>query len=740
MVRKGRSYVLLVALACIITVAAYLVPGFRRHPADEGAVRRKGPLMANRLGSEKSPYLLQHADNPVDWYPWGDEAFERAKREDKPIFLSIGYSTCHWCHVMEHESFEDSAVAKLMNDVFVSVKVDREERPDIDDIYMMVCQMMTGSGGWPLTIIMTPDRKPFFAATYVPKTARFGRIGMLELIPRIKTLWATQRGQVLSTAAEITASLGKVSHESCGEMLGLDILDKAYRDLADRFDAEHGGFSRAPKFPTPHNLMFLLRYWKRTGRRNALDMVEKTLRMMRRGGIYDHVGFGFHRYSTDERWQVPHFEKMLYDQALLALAYTEAYQATANEIYLAPAREILEYVLRDMTSEEGGFYSAEDADSEDEEGKFYLWTEDEIRRILGEESAEIILQVFGVEDSGNFTDEATGRRNARNILYLRQEISDLAARIALPEQELRERLEEARQRLFAAREQRVHPLKDDKILADWNGLMIAALAKAAQVFERPEYVEAAAAAADFVLANLCLPDGRLLHRYRDGEAGVVANLSDYAFLVWGLIELYQAGFDETYLMRALDLNRSMIEHFWDGDHGGFYFTPDDGENLLTRKKDIYDGAIPSGNSVAMLNLLRLARLTGNQELEARAAELGKAFSGAVGQAPAAYTQLLMAVDFAHGPSYEVVIAGKRDAADTNAMLRHLMSPFIPNKVVLLRPDEEAPRISEVAEFTRDQSSIEKRATAYVCMGYNCRAPTTDTVKMLEMLNLKPDGE
>ncbi len=696
----------------------------------------------NRLIHEKSPYLLQHAYNPVDWYPWGEEAFEKARKENKPIFLSIGYSTCHWCHVMEKESFEDDHVAKLMNDAFVSIKVDREERPDIDSIYMMVCQMISRGGcGWPLNIVMTPDKKPFFAATYIPKEDRFGRAGMLTLVPRIKEVWTKQHNEVLDSANQITSALQQGAKESHGEELDKSTLKTAFDQLAQGFDEHHGGFGNAPKFPTPHNFLFLLRYWNRSGNREALQMVEKTLQAMRQGGIYDHIGFGFHRYSTDAEWFLPHFEKMLYDQAMIAMAYIEAYQATGKEEYEKTAREIFTYVMRDMTSQGGGFYSAEDADSEGEEGRFYLWTEGEIRQILDKDEADLFIKVFNVEKGGNFREEATGKGTGGNILYLKKSPHEIASQLKIPEGEVEKRLETARQRLFAVRERRVHPHKDDKILTDWNGLMIAALSKGARVFNEPSYAEAARRAVDFVFKNMRRPDGRLLHRYRDGQADIGGNVDDYAFMIWGLIELYESTFDVNYLQTAISLNSDLIKHFWDDKGGGFYFTPDDGESLIVRQKEIYDGAIPSGNSVAMLNLLRLGRMTGNSDFEEKAATIGRAFSNGVKQFPGAFTQLMVALDFAIGPSYEVVIVGNSQSEDTKAMLNTLGRQFVPNKVVLLRPTEkESPDVIRIAEFTKNQSSLGGKATAYVCLNYVCKLPTTDISKMLELLGVKNSGK
>lgn len=682
---------------------------------------------SNRLISEKSPYLLQHASNPVDWYPWGDEAFEDAKQQDKPILLSIGYSTCHWCHVMAHESFEDSSVAAAMNDAFICIKVDREERPDIDQVYMSVCLMMTGRGGWPLTIIMTPDKQPFFAATYIPKSGRFGQRGMKELIPTIKNLWINQRGELLSSADRIINALKNAragEDQIKGKTLDTSTLAAAYRGLSSTFDVQNGGFGSAPKFPTPHNLLFLLRYWLRSREDNALQMVEVTLEAMRMGGIFDHVGFGFHRYSTDAEWFAPHFEKMLYDQALLIMAYSEAFQATRKENYARTAREIIEYVLREMTSPEGGFYSAEDADSEGVEGKFYLWTADELKQLMDKEEYSLFIKVFDIRDPGNF-------EKGRNILRMRATMEDEATVIGIPEDELRSRLEHIRQRLFAARERRIHPAKDDKILTDWNGLMIAALGKAGQIFNKPRYADASRMAADFVLQKLRLPDGRLLHRYKD-EAGIAGNLDDYAFLIWGLIELYEAIFDVKYLKLALALNREMIKHFCDESAGGFYFTPDDGEPLPVRQKEIYDGAVPSGNSIAMLNLLRLSHLTGDPDLEERANALGSAFAAAINRQPLGHSMLMCSLDFALGPTYEIALVDDQGGEGREKMLDALRSEFLPNKVVIAVSGED---VHKVAEFTRGLLPLNGKATAYVCKGNKCELPTNDVKKMLELMGI-----
>ncbi len=693
----------------------------------------------NRLINEKSPYLLQHAYNPVDWYPWTPKAFKKAKKEDKPIFLSIGYSTCHWCHVMAHESFEDPEVAKLMNEHFISIKVDREERPDIDKIYMDVCQAMTGRGGWPLTIIMTPEKKPFFAATYIPKKGRFGSSGMLEIIPAISEYWKNKRNEVLESANTIINALQQASLSTSSEELGKTTLATAYTHLLRQFDEKDGGFGGAPKFPTPHILLFLLRYWKRTGAEKALSMVEKTLQAMRRGGIFDHLGFGFHRYSTDFFWLLPHFEKMLYDQALLAMAYTEGYQATKKKEYEVTARAIFAYVLRDMTDPLGGFYSAEDADSEDKEGnmvegKFYVWTAEELKRVLDKENFDIVTKLFNIKKGGNFLDQATQQRTGENILHLTKSIPDLASDLQLEESDLGLRLEEIRRKLFEKREARPHPYKDDKILTSWNGLMIAALAKASRVLNEAKYSEAARKAVDFIYKKLIRDDGRLLHRFRDDDSSILANSDDYTFLIWGLLELYESTFEIEYLRKALTLNEELLIFFWDKESGGLYFTPDDGEELILRKKEFYDGAIPSSNSIAMWNLLRLEQLTGNEEFGEKAAKISPFFSNIVKNAPAGFTALMIALEFVIGPSCLVTIAGDLNSLDTKEMLQALHVQYLPNKIVLLNPiTEKSPGIYQIADFVKAQPSIEGKTTAYVCINNFCKKPVTEIDAMLHQL-------
>jgi len=696
-------------------------------------------LKNNKLINEKSPYLLQHAKNPVDWYPWGEEAFQKAKSEDKPIFLSIGYSTCHWCHVMEAESFENEQVAEIMNKSFVSIKVDREERPDIDKIYMTVCQLMTNSGGWPLTILMTPDKKPFFAGTYFPRETRFGRIGLMDLINRVKYLWNNNRKELLESSENITFALKDMTQESPGQILNEKALKTAYNQLKARFDEKNGGFGNAPKFPAPHNLLFLLRIWKRTGDKDALNIVEKTLNAMRRGGIYDHIGFGFHRYSTDSHWLVPHFEKMLYDQALLALTYLEAFQATRKEIYKNTAKEILEYVLRDMTAPEGGFYSAEDADSEGVEGKFYIWTKEEIEHLLGKDEAELFMKLYNVIEEGNYLEEASREKTGKNILHLKPSLDDISKDTIISNNQSNNSVNFMRNLLFKARNERIKPLKDDKILVDWNGLMIAAFSYAGYVLNESKYTIAAKKTVKFIFENMLTSENSLFHRFRDGEADIPAFLDDYAFLIWGLINLYESTFEIEYLKKAIELNDILIEKFWDFNIGGFFFTTGDSEDLLTRQKEIYDGAIPSGNSVQMLNLLRLYQLTGDGDFEEKAEIISKVFAENVRATPSAYTFLMIAVDYAVGPSYSLVVAGDTEKEDTLFMIKSFRTKYLPNKSFIFRPtDEDYPLIDKFSNFVQFFDKFGDKATAYVCINKTCKAPTNHTEKALEYL--KPEWD
>ena len=640
----------------------------------------------------------------------------KAKSEDKPIFLSIGYSTCHWCHVMERESFEDEAVADLLNRDYIAIKVDREERPDIDHIYMEVCQGLTGSGGWPLTIIMTPEKKPFFAATYIPKNPGHGMKGLMQLLPQIARMWQEERESLQESSDKIADWLNREEDSSHGG-ISPAVFEQAFSYFQKTYDRHYGGFGSQPKFPTPHNIFFLLRYYNQSKNPAALEMVEKTLESMYQGGIYDHIGFGFARYSTDRRWLVPHFEKMLYDNALLALAYLEAYQLTRKELYSRVAREIFAYVLRDMTSSEGGFYSAEDADSEGEEGLFYLWTANEVREILGEKGGAEFCQIYDITEKGNFEG-----RSIANLLS------------KLPDHEELIRLEGWRQKLFTEREKRIHPHKDDKILTAWNGMMIAALAFGSRVLANDSYRQAAERAVNFIVKNLRREDGRLLARYREGEAMYPAYALDYACLIWGLIELYQAGMDAGFLELALELNRDMERYFWDEEKGGFFLYGNDAEELLARPKEIYDGAIPSANSVAILNLLRLARLSGENALEEKAARAIEYFAGSIRQAPGGHSLFLTALFNYQQPGQEIVIVGDATDSSTKSMLQLVNQRFLPTSLLVFK-DISNPQVNleAIIPFIRDMTAADGQSTAYVCSGFTCQQPTTDPKQLLELL-------
>ena len=690
-------------------------------------------MAPNLLIHEKSPYLLQHAHNPVNWHPWSDKTFTLAKTENRPIFLSIGYATCHWCHVMEKESFEDEETARYLNDTFVCIKVDREERPDIDSVYMAACQMLTGSGGWPLSIFMTPDKRPFFAATYLPRRSRFGRAGVIDLCQQIKNLWATQKEKVDTSADSIAANLDRAFTFSSAKEPDESLLDRAYTQIRRAFDPQHGGFEPIPKFPTPHRLLFLLRCYHRTGDTNALEMVQRTLTAMRLGGIWDHVGFGFHRYSTDERWLLPHFEKMLYDQALIATAYLESYQITKDPFFARTAEEIFTYVLRDMTSSEGAFFSAEDADSEGEEGKFYVWSTHELQHVLAGDDIEQWEKILRVSPEGNFLDEATRQKSGANILHLTAPLNKWSQKLNLPENQLQNDWEKIRCKLFDTREKRIHPLKDDKILTDWNGLMIAALALGARILKKPEYESAAHNATDFILNRMRQKDGRLFHRFRDGELAIDAHASDYAFLIHGLLNLYQSTFELALAEEAQVLQERMIEDFWDEQKGGFYTTPIGNTELPVRPKELYDGASPSANSVSLYNLLTLFRLTGDPKWEERAQAQVRAFAGTVTDQPSAFTYFLCALDFALRPGQEVVIAGEPQAMDTRELLAALSENFAPNKVAIVKSDQNAERLAKFAGYTDGLQLIQGQATAHVCRGGACKDSTTEVQSMMDQI-------
>lgn len=686
----------------------------------------------NRLTQSKSPYLKQHADNPVDWYPWGEEAFEKAKEEDKPIFLSIGYATCHWCHVMAHESFEDEKVAKLMNDAFINIKVDREERPDIDNTYMTICQMITGHGGWPLTIVMTPDKDPFYAATYLPKHSRSNRMGMLDFVPAIKKAWESDRENVLQSVEKIKEGFSKTLE--LGKQKGVlpdDIVHQTFEDLDNKYDHEYGGFSTEPKFPSPHNLLFLLNYHRLEKNEKSLEMVHHTLKQMRLGGLWDHVGFGFHRYSTDQQWLLPHFEKMLYDQAMLLLAYAEGWKITQDPFLKKTAYEIVEYLDECLTSEEGAFYSAEDADSEGEEGKFYVWDTDEVDSILTESEATLFKKLFNLEEEGNFRDESTNQKTGKNIPHLNRSLAEIAKTHNISEEELANKTEAVLKKLKVKRAERERPLLDDKILTDWNGLMIAALARAGVILGEDSFIEKAKTAWS-VIEKYCLAkSGNLLHRLKDGEAQIEGMANDYAFTIWGLIELYDATFKPGYLQMAVDLQNRFDKKFTDYEYGGYFFTSSQSEKLLGRQKEIYDGAIPSSNSVTALNLLKLARRTGKSIYESRAEKIFGAFSDQIKETPTGYTFALHAFQISQSKLVEILITTPKANSLLNKALGICRDNTNIGSAILVKTPELARKLHEVAPFTENYK-IKDLLMIYVCEEFHCKSPV-HTLPKLKML-------
>ena len=710
----------------------------------------------NRLINEKSPYLLQHAYNPVNWFPWGDEALIKAEDEDKPIFLSIGYSTCHWCHVMERESFEDQEVAEILNSSFISIKVDREERPDLDHMYMTYCQAMTGSGGWPLTVILTPDKKPFFAGTYFPKESNYGRPGLIDLLNSVAMLWQEEKNKVKENADDLYQAvaeryvLNKENVTGANNInniarWGKDVIRKGYAILEQNFDSEYGGFGREPKFPTPHTLGFLLRYALLEPQSRAMDMAKKTLDSMADGGIWDHIGYGFARYSTDRYWLVPHFEKMLYDNAGLAFVYLEAFQLMKEERYAQVARDILHYVLRDMTSPEGGFYSAEDADSEGVEGKFYVWSKGEIVKILQkglpdsisalsrlagpENLADLYCEAYGVSAKGNFEG-----KNIPNRIFSNWE--QIAASYKLTVEEFEQLLKACNRVLYEERERRIKPAKDDKILTAWNGLIIAALAKAAQAFtnrniaqeERQEFLQAAEKAVDFIRFALFDSSGRLLARYREGEAGYLGYLDDYAFFIYGLLELYTASGQPKYLELALSLQQEQERLFRDNAGGGYFFTGNDAEELLFRPKEVYDGAMPSGNSISLYNLARIWRLTGEQKWQELAEKQGNFLRDSLEDYPAGYTAALQGIQFYLGTIDELVLTGPL-TAQTTAMQAVIFEDFRPFSVIAYNEGSIAQFVPKLASYP-----VKENVAVYLCRDFACQEPVDSPQKLKDILN------
>ncbi|MFP6868112.1 MAG: thioredoxin domain-containing protein [Nitrospinota bacterium] len=683
----------------------------------------------NHLADETSPYLLQHRHNPVNWHPWGDEALTRAREEDRPIFLSIGYSACHWCHVMERESFESGETAAVLNEHFVSIKVDREERPDLDAIYMEAVQMMTGQGGWPMSMFLLPDLRPFFGGTYFPPDDRYGRPGFRSLLLRLAEIYRTRRGELEENAGKLTGSMREMSGAApLAGGFSQESIARAANELSDRFDSSWGGFGQAPKFPPSVALMLLLREWRRGWNADHLAMVEFTLQRMALGGMYDQLGGGFHRYSVDPYWLVPHFEKMLYDNALLARVYLEAHQATGSTFYRSVATDTLDYVLREMTSPEGGFYSAQDADSEGEEGKFFVWTLDEAEAVLEPEDARIFCAFYGITEEGNF--------EGKSILRIQRAPNQFCEEEEIGQDELLEVLERSRQKMFAVREKRIKPGLDDKVLTSWNGLMIGAMALAGRITGEESYLEAGRRAADFVLTRMRGESG-LLRTHRAGVSRLNAYLDDYAFMMMGLVDLYETSFEVRWLDAAASLAREAIDRYWDEREGGFFFTSNDHEELIVRKKISQDGAIPSGNSVAALSLLRLGKLTGDDALSERGAETIRAFGQYIERAPAAFHMMLVALDFYLDEPMEIAVVGDPGEEDTQAALRAVNAEFVPNKVLAFRPASGGGDLEKKVPLLEGKITVNGAAAVYLCRNYACELPITDAGEVKE--RLRPAG-
>jgi uncharacterized protein YyaL (SSP411 family) len=690
--------------------------------------------MPNHLISEKSPYLQQHADNPVDWYPWGEQAFEKARRENQPIFLSIGYSTCHWCHVMERESFESEEIAAILNRSFVPIKVDREERPDVDHIYMTYVQAATGSGGWPMSVFLTPDLKPFFGGTYFAPDDRYGRPGFGAILERIAETWKQKREQIIESSGDVIEQLKRYSGAGpqAAAIADQTTLDATFQYFRRTFDSKHGGFGESPKFPRPVALNFLFRYHLRSHRNEALQMPLDTLRAMAEGGMHDQLSGGFHRYSVDERWFVPHFEKMLYDQAQLAVSYLEAYQLTHDPLYAGVARSTLDYVLRDMTGPGGGFYSAEDADSvidpahpkEKGEGAFYLWTAAELEQLLGAPMARMFAYRYGVEPDGNVHQDPHGEFTGKNILYAQNSLADTARKFEIAEDDAQAQFQQAITQLMEVRSHRVRPHLDDKILTAWNGLMISAFAKAAQALDEPRYLAAAQRAAEFIFANLYdASSGILQRRYRDGESAIHGFLDDYAFLIAALLDLYEADFNPRHIENAITLADKMRDLFEDSAEGAFFTTVAGDSSLVLRMKDDYDGAEPSGNSMALLDLLRLAHLTDRADYREAADRTLRALMPKMANQPVAVPQMLVALDYSLAPKREVVIVG-----EPRVFLRELRGRFLPHTVTMVLGSG-----SQFFSAAANMHQIAGQPTAYVCQNYACQLPTNDVTKFVELL-------
>jgi len=710
-------------------------------------IQPANPAHANRLAREKSPYLLQHAHNPVDWYPWGEEAFEKARRENKPIFLSIGYSTCHWCHVMAHESFEEQATATIMNREFVNIKVDREERPDVDRVYMTFVQATTGGGGWPMSVWLTPDLKPFVGGTYFPPEDRYGQPGFKKVLERIATAWKQDREKIAESGSKIVDALRESQTSQSPGKIDKDVFEQAYKQLDRSFDPKEGGFSMAPKFPRPVALNFLTRFYahnpKSENSRQALEMDLLTLRKMAAGGIHDHIGGGFHRYSVDRYWHVPHFEKMLYDQAQLATAYLDAFQITQDRQCEETARDILDYVTRVMTAKDGGFFSAEDADSLFEEGKpehgegaFYVWTEKQIDDALGSDSA-IFKYQFGVQPHGNAPEGSDPQDEFRgkNILIQRHSVAETAQHFEKSEEDVRQCLARSRKKLLSIRAKRPRPHLDDKIISAWNGLMISAYARAALVLDEPRYLEVATRAAKFVRANLYDEKRKLLFRsYREGRSNIEGFADDYAFVIQGLLDLYETSFDVEWLKFALELQQTQDRLFFDEKGGGYFSTSGTDKSVVLRMKDDNDSAEPAATSIAALNLSRLTQLRNDKQLAERARKTIDAFAPTVNHFASAMPQLLVALDFSLAKPKQIVIAGKIGDDGTKALLQEVHRHFLPNKILMLADGADGQEfLGENNEALRAMSPIDGKPAAYVCENFTCKAPVTDPKALRDLL-------
>jgi len=698
-------------------------------------------MHTNRLIHEKSPYLLQHAHNPVDWYAWGPAAFEKAREQDKPIFLSIGYSTCHWCHVMERESFENEQIAAILNKYFVAIKVDREERPDVDRIYMAYVQATTGGGGWPMSVWLTPDLKPFVGGTYFPPDNRYGRPGFPALLERIAEAWRTDRQKIAASSREILEHLQQAAEVTPAGVLDKSALESGFFQFRRSFDSKLGGFGAAPKFPRPVAYNFLLRYWAGTHNQEARDMVLATLRAMSKGGMHDQLGGGFHRYSVDERWFVPHFEKMLYDQAQLAVSYLEAYQITHDPLYAGVARRIFDYVLRDMTDRDGGFYSAEDADSvidpakpeEKGEGAFYIWKHEEIEAVAGRPAAWFAFR-YGVEPHGNVPHDPQGEFIGGNILFEAHTVEETAQHFSKPVEEVRQALTAASEKLLAARAKRVRPHLDDKILTAWNGLMISAFAKGGAILQEPRYSAASVRAADFILSRMYDPKtGLLLRRYRQHDAAIPGFLDDYALFTQALLDLYETQFDLRYLETGMKLAEKQSELFEDREHGGFFSTAAGDASLVVRMKEDYDGAEPSGNSIAVLNLLRLAQMTERKDFRDSAEKTLRAFATRIMGMPSGVPQMLVAYEFSLSKPKQIILVGDRSATETRELLGILDTHFVPNRIVMLVEESTRQPLAAYLPVIATMTRLHGKTTAYVCENYTCKLPTSDAVKFAELI-------